>query len=107
MSEHVRNELLLRVQRLLDLEPDPCGVPDSRFNKRVTIKSGGNKIMIRSKRRGDLDITLWTPEYMPRVGMFVYKNKVSHAPMFIVGIVESHVLPMLRGHMVLDDLADV
>ena len=105
MSEYLRNELLLRIERLLDLEPDAYGIPDSRFNKRLTFESETHKVLIRSKRRGDLVVDIWSRQTQVRKP--VLNNCVGHAQFFAAHIAEHWMLPILRKHMVLDDLASI
>lgn len=103
-EEYLRNELMLRVRKLLAQEPDYSGIPDSRFNKRISIYHGSTHLMIRGKRRGDIDVSLHVSPYRP---VFVLKHAYSNSRVYRMHVIEHFVLPMLRRHMVLSDMADV
>lgn len=103
-DSYLYQELLRRCLALLALEPDYIGIPDSRFNKRVSIQVGETHLLIRGKRRGDVDVSVHTPPDRP---MFVLKHKVSVKRLDQPHVVEHYVLPILRKRMVLLDLADV
>ena len=103
-EEYLRNELMLRVCKLLAQEPDYTGIPDSRFNKRVSIHYGSTHLMIRGKRRGDIELSLHTPPDRPVV---VLRHTYGKTRRFQAHVIEDFVLPVLRKHMVLLDMADV
>jgi len=105
MSDSVKIELMLRIQRLLALEPDHSGVPDSRFNKSLTFKTATHMVLIRSKRRGDLVVDICSRR--TQVRKTVLSNCVGHRKLFDPHNAEHWVLPILRKHMILDDLANV
>ena len=90
---------------LLAQEIDYPGIPNSRFNKRISMTCEGHEIMIRGKRRGDVDVSvrianlaLWT---------FVFKHNVTTKRICDMDLAEKIVLPAMRKVMVLADLADV
>lgn len=90
---------------MLSREPDFTGIPNNRFNKRLIIQIGENHVLVRSKRRGDVDVSII--EETTGKAFFVYRNSVDHSNKFLPDEVENLVLPALRRRMVLDDLADV
>lgn len=103
-DSYLYQELLRRCLALLALEPDYTGIPNNRFNKRVSFQLGETHLLIRGKRRGDVDVSLHTPPERPR---FLLRHTVNTKKLEQPHVVEHFVLPILRKHMVLLDLADV
>ncbi len=102
-DECLRQELMMRLEALLAHEPDYHGIPDNRFNKRLEFETPDHKIMVRSKRRGDLVVEIWSRR--TQVVWTVLSKCVGSAKTFDPVIAEHYVLPLLRRTMVLDDLA--
>jgi hypothetical protein len=105
VNDALRFELLTRLQRLLKQQPDYPSIPDNRFNKRINLYTEGVEIVIRSKRRGDVDVTVI--DHDDGSSMFVFRNSADHQNIFNAEWISSFVLPVLRRQMVLEDLSDV
>lgn len=104
-SHPLYQELLSRCWRLFEKVPDTFGIPDSRYNKRITSRYDVHDVLIRGKRRGDVDVSVKPPGSARWI--FVFKHGIHRKAVESPSLAGMIVMPLLRKMMVLDDLANV
>lgn len=97
-------EILRRCWELFEKVPDTIGIPDSRYNKRINSRHELHDVLIRGKRRGDVDVSVRRPGSDKWI--FVFKHGVHRKAVESPSLAGMIVLPLLRRLMILDDLAN-